>query len=42
MNYRQVSEIRLTPEAIDCIVFWIKNPFPMMERLDELKGYAYY
>lgn len=42
MNYRQVSEIRLAPEAIDCIVFWTKNPLPMMGRLDELKGYAYY
>ena len=42
MNYRQISEIRLTPDATDCIIFWTKNPTPMMERLDELKGYAYY
>ena len=42
MNYRQVSEVRLTPDLIDCIIFWTKNPTPMMERLDELKAYAYY
>ena len=42
MNYRQVSEVRLTPDLIDCIIFWTKNPTPMMERLDELKDYAYY
>ena len=42
MNYRQVSEIRLTPDGTDCIIFWTKNPAPMMERLDELKEYAYY
>ena len=42
MNYRQVSEVRLTPDLIDCIIFWTKNPIPMMDRLDELKEYAYY
>lgn len=42
MNPRQVSEIRLSPDVVDCIVFWTKNPLPMMERLDELKEYSYY
>lgn len=42
MNPRQVSEIRITPDVVDCIVFWTKNPLPMMERLDELKAYPYY
>lgn len=42
MNPRQVSEIRITPDVVDCIVFWTKNPLPMMERLDELKEYSYY
>ncbi len=42
MNYRQIREIRLTPDVINCIIFWTKNPIPMMERLDELKDYAYY
>lgn len=27
---------------MDCIVFWTKNPKPMMDRLDELSAYNYY
>lgn len=42
MNPHQVSEIRITPDVVDCIVFWTKNPLPMMERLEELKEYSYY
>lgn len=42
MNAHQVSEIKITPDVVDCIVFWTKNPLPMMERLDELKAYHYY
>lgn len=42
MNPRQVSEIRISPDVVDCIVFWTKNPLPMMERLEELKAYSYY
>ncbi len=42
MNPHQVSRISLAPEVIDCIVFWTKNPAPMMERLDELSSYHYY
>ena len=42
MNIHQVSRIMLTPEMIDCIVFWSKNPRPMLSRLDELKDYMYY
>lgn len=42
MNVRQVSKIVLSPDVIDCIVFWSKNPEPMLEHLDELKGYDYY
>lgn len=42
MNIHQVSRIDLSPEVIDCIVFWSKNPRPMLERLDELKNYKYY
>ena len=33
MNPRQVSKIRITPELVDCIVFWTKNPQPMLSRL---------
>lgn len=42
MNMHQISKIDLSPEIVDCIVFWTKNPKPMMERLDELKEYKYY
>ena len=42
MNIHQVSRIALSPEVIDCIVFWSKNPKPMLGRLDELKDYMYY
>lgn len=42
MNIHQVSRISLSPDVVDCIVFWTKNPKPMMSRLDELKGYNYY
>lgn len=42
MNVHQVSRIDITPEMVDCIVFWTKNPEPMLERLDELALYNYY
>ena len=42
MNPHQVSRINLSPELVDCIVFWTKNPVPMLERLDELSPYHYY
>lgn len=41
-NRKQISRINLTPQTIDCFVFWTKDPEPMMIRLDELKGYSYY
>ena len=42
MNARQISRISLSPEAVDGIVFWTKNPVPMMSRLGELEPYLYY
>lgn len=42
MNPHQVSKIVLTPEVVDCIVFWTKNPKPMLDRMNELKEYNYY
>lgn len=42
MNERQVSRIDLSPEVVDCIVFWTKNPAAMLERLPALRGYPYY
>lgn len=42
MNAHQISKIILSPEVIDCIVFWTKNPEPLLQRLDELNAYQYY
>ena len=42
MNPHQVSKIELSPEVVDCMVFWTKNPEPMMDRLEELSDYNYY
>lgn len=42
MNAHQISKIMLSPEVIDCIVFWTKNPEPMFSRLKELDNYKYY
>ncbi len=42
MNLHQVSRIDLSPQIVDCIVFWTKNPEPMLARLDELNAYHYY
>ena len=41
-NRKQVSRISLKPEAVHCIVFWTKDPAPMLEHLEAMKGYHYY
>jgi len=41
-NTHQINIINLDPELIDCIVFWSKNPKPMIDKLDLLKDYKYY
>ena len=33
MNAHQISRVRLTPDVVDCWVFWSKNPAPMLDRL---------
>lgn len=42
MNIHQISKIILTPQVIDCIVFWTKNPGRMLTRLRLLDNYCYY
>lgn len=42
MNPHQVSRVEITAEVVDCIVFWTKNPEPMLSRLDELAAYDFY
>ena len=40
MNFHQVSRISLSPDVVDGIVFWTKNPLPLMSRLEELRAYG--
>jgi len=43
-NPKQISVIDLSSENVDVIVFWSRNPRPMLKYLDELDtmGYKYY
>lgn len=41
-NPRQISQIALNKETIDCIVFWTKHPKGLLHHLNELKEYPYY
>lgn len=36
MNYHQVSRVSLSPEVIDCMVFWTKNAMPLTPHLGEI------
>lgn len=44
MNLSQISRVILSPELIDCIIFWTKDPENMMDKLPQLEamGYHYY
>ena len=42
MNIHQVSKIDLSPSVADAIVFWTKNPTPMLPYLEQIKDYTYY
>ena len=41
--YRAGHGIRLCfqPDGIDCIIFWTKNPLPMLPLFDQLEGLGY-
>lgn len=39
---KTISRVCLGPAVVDCIVFWTKNPAPMLPRLGELDAYNYY
>ena len=43
-NYHQLSQIPLSPENVDCIVFWTKYSAPLHIYLDNIKnmGYNFY
>jgi DNA repair photolyase len=43
-NPSRFSRVKLNPQVVDCIVFWTKNPAPILPRLGEIfaMGYSYY
>lgn len=43
-NPNRIGRVVLSPDNVDCIVFWTKNPMPMRDKLDQLDamGYHYY
>jgi len=41
MNFHRIGRVSLSPDDVDGILFWTKNPVPMLDRLDELKDYMY-
>ena len=43
-NSQQVSRVSLSPDNVDCIVFWTKDPAGFLGRLEELdrRGFHYY
>ena len=40
-NSKQISKISLSPSLVDCIVFWTKNPLPLIDRLKEIDRLKY-
>ncbi len=41
-NFRRISRVLLSPDVVDGIVFWTKNPAPMLAKLDALRDYTFY
>lgn len=42
MNTHQIGKISLSPDVVDGLVLWTKNPIPMLGRLNELEKYNFY
>lgn len=43
-NPNRMGKVTISPENVDCIVFWTKNPLPMMDKLYLIgeMGYQFY
>ena len=43
-NPNRLSRVEMSPDNVDCIVFWTKNPLPMLDKFPQLNkmGYRYY
>jgi hypothetical protein len=42
MHIHQIGKVSLSPDVVDCIIFWSKNPHPMLDKLHLLAAYPYY
>ena len=42
MNTHQIGKISPSPNVVDGLVLWTKNPIPILDRLSELEKYNYY
>jgi hypothetical protein len=44
LNRRMVQRVPLSPDGVDCIAFWTKDPGPFLDRLSEVDrmGYRFY
>ena len=42
MNIHQIGKINLNTSVVDGIVFWTKNPIPIIDKLEFFKDYTYY
>ncbi len=42
MYFHQVAKISLSRDVVDGIVFWTKNPSPMLSNLEKLKDFPFY
>lgn len=40
-NANQLSRVSLSPQKIDCIVFWTKNALPLLNKLDIIEELGY-
>ena len=42
MNAHHISKVLLSEDVVDGVVFWTKNPVPIIDKLDAFRNYAYY
>ena len=43
-NPNRLGRVELSPKNVDCLVFWTKNPLPMLDKLERISamGYSFY
>lgn len=43
-NPKRLGRVEFSPDKVDCIIFWTKNPAPMLDKLWEIeeRGYSFY